>query len=51
MPVKWSYLVFEEAAAMEPAWLTVLGSLGVLVLFLVGLSAATVAALVPRRES
>lgn len=51
MPVKWSYLVFTEGAAMEPDWLVVIGALLVLVLFTGALSGAAIAALVPRRES
>lgn len=50
MPVGWGYRAFEEAAALEPSWLTVGADTGALYLYAFGLLAAVALALVPRRD-
>lgn len=50
IPVRWSYRVFVEAAAPEPAWLDAVAPLGVLFVYALVLGGATSAALLRRRE-
>jgi ABC-type multidrug transport system permease subunit len=50
MPVRWAYRVFEEAAATEPQWLHLAGSLVVLMLMAALLHVLAMIFLIPRRE-
>ena len=50
MPVHWAFRVFEESAAVDPSWLSVAGSLGVLFVMGVGLIFVATLAILPRRE-
>jgi len=50
MPVHWAYRVFQESAALEPRWHMVVLYLVVLFAMAVALVAATMVALIPRRE-
>jgi len=50
MPVHWSYEVFAQAAAAEPAWGQAILALAVLALYAAVLTALTALALVRRRE-
>lgn len=50
MPVRWAYRVFEEGAALEPAWGEALLALVVMIAYTALLLALVTLALVPRRE-
>lgn len=50
MPARWTYRVFTDSAATEPAWAWVAGSLGILAVYAAVLSALTLLALLPRRD-
>ncbi len=50
MPVRWAYRVFVDLAAAERPWWTIMGSLGVLVVFAASLLLLAAAALLNPRE-
>ena len=50
MPVRWSFQVFREAAALETDWLVLTWSIFVLFAYALCLAALATLALVPRRD-